>query len=118
VASDGSPFDAILDAIKTKRSRQSEQWFYIEGAVQYRFRAPQWKYMDGEQAFLWACGRKIPKSQLAHIPLDTEPLVGSTGDIYDDDYWRWVMYRKPVTGLKRIEELSRRLEQEAERERR
>jgi hypothetical protein len=74
--------------------------------------------MDDEQGFLWAFGRKIPKSQLARIPLDMDPPPGSTGDMYDDDFWFWTMFRKPVTGLKRIEELSRRLQDEAEQERR
>lgn len=73
--------------------------------------------MDDEHGFLWAFGRKIPKSQLARIPLNLEPPAGSTGDMYDDDYWAWVMYRKPVTGLLRTEELSRKLQAEAERER-
>jgi hypothetical protein len=50
--------------------------------------------MDDEQGFLWAFGRKIPKSQLARIPLDMDPPPGSTGDMYDDDFWFWTMFRK------------------------
>ena len=73
---------------------------------------------DNEQGFLWAFGRKIPRSQLRRIPLDMDPPAGSTADQYDDDYCAWVMYRKPLTGLKRIEELSRQLHEQAERERR
>jgi hypothetical protein len=74
--------------------------------------------MGDEQAFLWAFGRKIPKSQLGRVPLDMDPPAGSTGDMHDDDFWKWVMFRKPVTGLRRIEDLSRKLKEEAERERR
>ena len=44
-------------------------------------------------------------------PPDYEP------DHLDDDYWRWVRYRKPVVGLLHIEQRSKELQAEAEAER-
>ena len=72
-----------------------------------------------EPAFLWAFSRKIPKSQLARIPLDLEPpeTVSDPPDQFDDDYWRWSYYRRPkLVGWLDIEEFSKRLKQQVDDE--
>lgn len=73
---------------------------------------------DSDQEFLWAFGMKISKSKMGRIPLCMGPpeTIEDPPDILDDDYWRWHMHTKPVTGLLRIEELSRTLQAEADRE--
>ena len=46
------------------------------------------------------------------------PDYALTHDVYyDDDYWRWVRYRKPVVGLLHIEQRAKELQAEAEAER-
>jgi hypothetical protein len=68
-----------------------------------------------EEEYLWAFGQKIPKSKVARIPLNMEPPEDSEPDIFNDDYWRWVRKRMPkLEGLLRIEELSKRLQTEAD----
>ena len=70
-----------------------------------------------EREFLWAFGERFPRSKVPRIPLDLEPPPGSTGDQFDDDYWRWVRRGKPkLVGWLETEDLSNRLHQQSDEE--
>lgn len=49
------------------------------------------------------------------MALNPPKNVSDPPDQFDDDYWKWVMYRQPkLVGWLEIESLSKRLQREAD----
>ena len=76
---------------------------------------------DGDR-YSWYFGTKILMSELRDRLQDKSATDQrdyasvESPDQLDDDYWRWVMYRKPVTGLLWLDRQVEALREEADRE--
>jgi len=71
-----------------------------------------------EPEFLGAFGMKLSKTQVPYFPgMEPPETAEDPPDQFDDDYWRWSYYRKPkLVGWLETEELSKRLQREADEE--
>jgi len=46
--------------------------------------------------FLWAFGKRIPKTILSRIQIEEDlPPHADLPDMFNDDYWRWRRYNMP-----------------------